>query len=322
MAVLTFLLSLSLTFIFQSFDILGTIRDVKGQPVSGVRVSLLDENYQPTYTAFVDPGGRFTIKGIRSGRYIVRIDTTGTPYQELQTGWLELQSLRQLGGGREVYPVDLVLKFRPGSKPKVNFGTTFAQDVPPAARSEFEWAAKRLKGSKRDQAIASLKKAVELFPDYFDALELLGTEYVKSAQYDAALSVLQHAIDVNGRAPRSLYALGVTYLKLNRLPEAVETLEKSLKLDASNPNAQMMLGLALGNNRQFAEAEEAFRNALQIGGAGVAEAHFYLAGIYDKQQRYAEAARELEMYLKESKDISDPEKIRAMIAKLNAKAVK
>lgn len=305
--------------LFQSFDILGTIRDVKGQSVTGVRVSMLDENYQPVYTAFVDPGGRFSVKGVRSGRYVIRIDTTGTPYQELQTGWLELHSLRALGGGRDFYPVDLILKFKPGNASGANAGTTFAQVVPPPARKEYERGAKNLKSNKSDAALASLRKAVEIFPDYYEALELLGTEYVRSGQYDAALPVLKHALEVNSRAPRTLYALGVAYLRLNRIAEAIESLEKSARLDPTSVNTQMMLGLAYGSGGQLDQAEAFFRKALQAGGVAAAEAHYYLAGLYNKREKFGAAAQELELYLKNGKDIKDPPQIKAMIARLREK---
>src|SRR5581483_6845424 len=62
-----------------------------------------------------------------------------------------------------------------------------------------------------------------------------------------------------------------------------------------------------------------FRRALQTGGEAAAEAHFYLAGLYNKQEKYRKAWQELELYLKESKNIKDPPQIKAMIAKLKEK---
>ena len=218
------ILGLLFTFFLQSqaltsFEIIGTVRDVKGQPVSNVRVSIQDDNYQPIFTAFVDTTGRFTVKNVRTGKYTFRIETTGTPYEELQTSWVELSSLRKMGGASEVYPMDFTLKFKTGAAPPGATTPVFAQDVPKSAAKEYEKATKELKNGKSEQAVVAFKKALELFPDYFDALEAIGIEYVKIGSYDEAIPLLLRATQINKRSPRAMYGLGVVYLKLHQLPE-------------------------------------------------------------------------------------------------------
>ena len=318
MTFLSLFLSIALSwFLPQTFTIVGSVRAADGRAVAGVRVSVLDENFQPIRNLFIDSSGRFTIRGLSSGRYTLRVETTGTPYEELAQR-VELQALR-VRGGTEVFPVDLVLKPKRVKENPPRAGTVFAQEIPPAARAQYERGVNSLKERKTEAGVAELAKAIALFPDYFDALELLGTEYVRSGQYEPAVPVLTHAVEVNTRAPKSLYALGVAHLKLNRPAEAVAWLEKSSALDPESVNTQMMLGLAYGNNQALAESEAAFKRALLLGEATAAEAHFYLAGIYNKQERYREAWGELELYLKESKDIKDPAQVKAMIEKLKAK---
>lgn len=318
------ILGLLFTFFLQSqaltsFEIIGTVRNVNGQPVSNVRVSIQDDNYQPIFTAFVDTTGRFLVKNLRTGKYIFRIETTGTPYEELQTGWVELSSLRKVGGASEVYPMDFTLKFKKGAALPGTTTPVFAQEVPKSATKEYEKAAKELKNGKSDQAILALKKAVELFPDYVDALEALGIEYVKTGHYDDAIPLLLRAVQINKRGPRVMYGLGVAYLKLHRLPEAVEWLEKSAQIEPGNANTQMMLGLAYGTGGAFDKAETALKKALQLGGAAAATAHFYLAGLYNKLENFGNARQELEAYLKEAKDLKDPAQIKAMIENIRQK---
>jgi len=302
----------------QTFTIIGNVRDQSGQFVSSVRVAVYDENFQPIRTLFVDGSGRFQIQGLRTGRYQFRVETTGTPYEE-QTQTHDLQAVRIRGTGSEPYLIEFILKFKKWKEASTKSGTVFAQPVPEAARAEYERGSNSLKNDKPEPGIAALKKAIEIFPDYYDALELLGTEYVKRGEFNLAAPILTHALEVNRRAPKSLYALGVAYLKLNRFAESVELLQKAAEQDPSNANVYMMLGLASGNNRALDQAEAAFKKALQLSGANVAEAHFYLAGIFNKQERYHEAWRELELYLKEAKDIKDREQVRSMIEKLKAK---
>lgn len=300
-----------------TFTVVGSVSNQAGQAVDGVRISVMDENFQQIRTLFVDASGRFTVRGLRQGRFTFRVETTGTPYEE-QTQQLELQALR-IRSGNENFQLDIVLKLKKGKEHAANNASVFAQEIPSPARKEYESGVKSLKSQKTDQAILSLKKAIEIFPDYYDALELLGIELVKSSQHEAALPLLSHALTLNKRGVKSLYGLGVAYLNLNRLAEAIEQLEAAAQIAPNNPNTRMMLGLAYGNSRLFDKSENAFKKALQLGGVDAAEAHFYLAGLYNKQGKYQQARRELELLLKESKNVKDPAQIKAMIEKLKEK---
>ncbi len=300
-----------------TFTVIGSVRNQSGQAVDGVRVSVMDENFQPIRTIFVDSSGRFTVRGLGQGRFTFRVETTGTPYEE-QTQQIELQALR-IRGGNETFPLDIRLKFKKGKEPKADNASVFAQEVPAPARKEYDSGVKSLKSQKTDQAIASLKKAIQIFPDYYDALELLGAEYIKAAQFEAALPLLSHALEVNKRSYKCMYGVGVAHLKLNQLPQALEHLEKAAQMEPNNANAQMMLGLAYGTGRVFDKSEAAFRKALEIGGEAAAEAHFYLAGLFNKQERYSDARQELEQFLKEGKNVKDQTQIKAMIEKLKEK---
>jgi tetratricopeptide (TPR) repeat protein len=303
----------------QTFNILGSVRDNGGQPVSSIRISVVDENYTPLRTVFTDNSGRFRLTGLSSGRYVLRVEVTGTPFEE-QSVQLDLQALRiRRGGGSEPYPVEIVLKRKKEEKEADGDRLVFAQTVPEAARVEYERGASNFRDNKPELAVVSLKKALELFPDYFQALELLGTEYVKRGDYDPAVPILSHALQINRTAKRSLYALGVAYLKLNRAGEAVEWLKRCSEIDSNNPNVFMMLGIAFGNNQDLSEAEAALKKAYELGKSLAADAHLYLAGIYSKQEKYDDAIRELELYLKESKDIKNTAPIKEMISKLKEK---
>jgi tetratricopeptide (TPR) repeat protein len=251
------------------------------------------------------------------GKYTVRVETSGTPYEE-QSQQLELQTLRRIGGD-ETFTLEFRLMYKKGNEPGIRNGSVFAQDTPKAARAEFARGVNSLKSNKTDAAIASFEKAVTIFPDYFDALEALGVEYVKDGQYESAIESLTRAIKINSRAPKSLYAIGVAYLNLHRQAEAIESLGKSAQLDPNNANTQMMLGLAYGAAGALDKSEAAFRKALQIGGPAAAESHFYLAGLFNKQGQYRDARQELEMFLRESKNVKEPAQIKAMIEKLREK---
>jgi tetratricopeptide (TPR) repeat protein len=312
------LLLIALAFVgspLQTFNVIGTVREESGKAVSSLRIALTDENQLPVRTLYTDTTGRFQIRGLVSGRYLIKVETSGKPYEE-RTVQLDLQALRVRRGGEETYPVEIILKRK---KEEIPTGVVFAQNVPDAARTQYERGANSLKDNKQDAGIAALSKAIEIFPDYFLALELLGTEFVKRTEYDSALPVLTHALEVNPTAPKSLYAIGVAHLKLKNIVPAIESLKKAAEFDPNNVNVFMMLGIALGNNGELNDSEAALKKAYQMGGEQVADVHLYLAGIYNKQEKYDEALRELELYLKEAKDLKDRTPIRSMIDRIKEK---
>jgi len=302
------------------FAVFGHVRDANGNSVGSIRVSLLNENEQTLRTVFADSSGRFQFRNLGEGIYLVRVEPVGTPFEE-QTQRIELQSASRLASSTEdPWMVDFRLKLKKGEPGTTTPGVVFLQPVPPAAREQYDKGINSLNEKKTEGAIQSLQKAIEIFPDYFLALELLGTEYVKGGMYDNAVPILSRAVQINPDASKSLYALGVAHLKTNRSAEAVNWLQRSADKDSRNANAYMMLGLAHGNLGSFAESEAAFKKAYLLGKSSVADVHYYLAGIYNKQQKYSDAARELELFLKEAKDIKDPAQIKGMIAKFKEKA--
>ena len=317
---LSFCFVISLFAAQSTFAIIGSVRDSDGRILSSVRVSVLDDNYQPIRTVFADGSGRFKFRGLRQGVYTVKVETAGTNYEE-QTQRVEFQSLSGgRGGSEELFPVDFVLKRkRNPTATTAPAGVVFGQPIPDAARAEYERGMSRLKDNKSVQGIESLKKAIEIFPDYYDALELLGTEYVKTGELKAAVPVLTRSVEINPDAPKSLYALGVAHLKLGDTKRAIDWLRKAAGQDARNVNVHMMLGVAYGTRGALGEAEESLKKADQLSGSSLADIHLYLAGIYNKQEKYAAAVRELELYLKKVKDLKDPSRVKEMIDKLKAK---
>ncbi|HWN08902.1 MAG TPA: tetratricopeptide repeat protein [Pyrinomonadaceae bacterium] len=302
------------------FAIFGQVRDANGNGVGSIRVSLLNENEQTLRTVFADNTGRYKFPNLGEGIYLVRVEPAGTPFEEL-THRIELQSLSPLSSSTEdPWMVDFRLKVRKEEGRSGVPGVIFVQPVPPAAVEQFNKAVSSLNDKKTESAIQFFQKAIELYPDYFLALEMLGTEYVKGGKYVEAVPVLSRATELNPNASKSFYALGVAHLKTDRSAEAVNWLQRAADKDAKSANTFMMLGLAHGNLGAYGESETAFKKAYLLGKSDVAEVHFYLAGIYNKQQRYADAVRELELFLKESKDIRDRDQIKGLIVKLKEKA--
>jgi tetratricopeptide (TPR) repeat protein len=195
------------------------------------------------------------------------------------------------------------------------------QEIPDEARKLYKKGVMQLE-DKKDEGLDSLKRAIEIFPTYYDALDRLGTEYTVRKQYQAAAPYLVKAVEVNNRSYSSFYALGITSYSLKNYQAAAEALRAATELNPQSINAQLFYGLVLRVDGSFEKAEKALLQAKSLSekSAPVSEIHWQLALLYQKTERYKEAADELEQYLKIERKAPNVEQIKKLIVELRAKA--
>lgn len=317
-------------------SIYGTVFGPDRRPVTDIYVELLSDTYQTLDRARTDTTGRFTFRGLSSGLYKVRVMARGTEYVE-QTIDVSLVTLSAVGGGEggssggATEYLDINLKLREVTGASGPFaappGVIFAQEVPEAARKLYDKAIVDLRERKEKEGYEGLMKAIEVFPNYYAALERLGLGYLLKgtpAHFEAARVLLSKAVEVNSRGFPAMYGLGLAQYKLKQTEEAIANLRRATTLHPQSPDAQLHLGMALVQAKKAAEAEAAFKraNELSKGKSGGGEAHYQLARLYSEQNRYAEAAAELDLYLKADPSNPDAAKIRQTIQQLREKASK
>jgi len=198
--------------------------------------------------------------------------------------------------------------------------TVFAQVVPPEAEKIYQNAVGSISKGDRDSAIKDLKKAVEIFPTYFLALQQLGLLYIDAEKDEQAIEPLTKAIQVNAKAANSHLGLGMAYVNLDRLEKAVPELNSAISLDPRLFRAHLFLGMVFITQRKLDEAEKLLKQAYAIGGPKQASAaHLYLTSIYNTRKEYQKAIDELEAYLKENPKAPNAPNIQQAIAKLKVK---
>jgi len=290
-------------------SISGNVTDESRSPIPDLQVELLNDMESVISRTKTDSFGLFVFRRLSTGIFQVRIQTYGTNYMG-QTKRVQLERTRAFE------QVDFVLS-RQSTSTSASAGAVFVQEVPEPARKEYDRAAVFLvKTQQPKEAVAALKKAIELFPLYFDALELLGTEYVKQQDYEAAIPILTKAIEVNRRAYPSWYALSLAQHSLKNVPDAVEAMKRAITLNPKSANANLWMGMLLRQTGKFSEAEPFLKQADQIAESKSADTHWQLALLYNQTKRYKEAADELEIFLRVQPDSKDSELIKKLIQKL------
>jgi len=304
----------------------GIVTDTANRPLYRIRVELQDEVEMSIRQTYTDSTGRYSFSNLSTGTFIVKAHSDGTHVG--RSVRVSLFTARVGGGGAHHEQLDIALKTREevkGTSIPSNSGPVFAQEVPENARKIYERAIKQLDNDKQvDQGMNSLKEAINLFPNYFLALERLGVEHVKRQQYEPARDVLAKAAEINPNGAACHYVLGVSRFYLQQISEAVESLRRSLVLAPESPNAALThfyLGLAFWNSGKPADAEPHLKKAYQLGGNSIPpDIHMHLAKFYSDNKRYKEAADELELFLKLAPDARDAETIKNLIKQLRSKA--
>jgi tetratricopeptide (TPR) repeat protein len=298
------------------------------RPLSDVFVELLDDLGVTINRTRTNASGRYEFSGLAEGRFKVRILPYGTDYAEqAQEVVISNVSARGGGTGSEIQQRDFYLRLRPelSAGPFAAPGTVFAQEVPEAAKKLYEQGVAELRAKKEKEGFESLKNALNAFPDYFLALDRLGTEYAvrgntNPAYFEAARVLLTKAVGVNPGSFSSTFGLGFAQYHLGMSGEAVENFQRAVKLYDKSVNAHLWLGVALKKSGKLPQAEGSLTRANKLSNGKVAEVHLRLAEVYSDQKRYREAADELELFLKNQQDARDAEKIRQLIGQLREKA--
>ena len=310
----------------------GRVTNRGGKAITDSRVTLSNESYSQVGSTLTDGSGRYQFKGLPSGVYYVEVEPSSENLERTPKQRIEARAFNErqvpansgLRGGGEVFRLDIVVG---GAKPsgastdRLSTLVLYHQDVPEAAKMAFEQGRKSLDKDDFTGAVKSLKQAVALFADYYDALELLGTEYVKRNNFAEAIPMLQHAIEMNRDSWRGYYSLGIAQCSTNNCPEGIKSLQKATELNPQSPNAQMRLGMALAANPQLrTDAIQALEKATKLSKEPIPMAYLYLGGLYAKNEQYREAAEAFKTLLKIEPNIGERDKIQQLIAHYQQKA--
>lgn len=306
-------------------SIQGRVLGANGRGIEDARVLLKNRNQTDVAQDITDSMGNYRFTSLTDGVYYIEVLPLGTGYDG-KTLRVELAGLStRQGGSAEIYHFDFELRpLIPAEKPlpkKLADALAFAQEIPPTALQKYKDAHKRLEKDKKDEAYALLRDAIEIFPDYFDALEMLGIEYLKAGYFDVAVPIFLQAVDVNPKGWRSYYGLGSAYSSLSLRKKAVAALRKSMDLNPMYTKSYLSLGAELAKDKEtLDEAITIYQKVIKLEPVEASEPYIALASIYSSLGRYAEAADALETYLKVATDLKNSGAIREKIRALRKKA--
>ena len=139
-----------------------------------------------------------------------------------------------------------------------------------------------------NQAIMQLKSAIQIFPDYEDALNNLGNSYKMANKNDSAIITFKTLIQRFPDYNMAYMNLGLAYLKNKKYQQALDPLLKYIEKYPENGQATYLVGSCYGHLKQFGEAEHYLKAANRINPENI-EAMKDLGMVYGLEKKYEES---------------------------------
>ncbi|MBA2378217.1 MAG: carboxypeptidase regulatory-like domain-containing protein, partial [Blastocatellia bacterium] len=264
----------------------GFVFDESRRPLSDIYVELQDDFYSTISRVRTSGSGMFNFAGLPSGRYVVKVLSTGTNYEEQSVSVALVPVSAVAGRGVVFEQVDVYLRpKKTRGVPMRAAGVIYVQEVPSAAKALYEAGLNDLENKRDAEGFEKIKRAIEEFPDYYLALDTLGNEYVNREHYEAAYILLAKALSVNSRSFSSTLGLGLAAFRLGRSDDALARFQEAARLDKKSANAHLWLGIVYHARGDLGRAVRSIKESAELAGEGVPEIHWQLARVLNDQKK-------------------------------------
>ena len=278
-----------------------------------LRVTLLNAS-GPLAWSFTENQGRFEFANLAPGNYEVQVDTGGVDYQVVS------ESVQVLRGAPAV--ITIALKDKPSLSRKMPNGVVSATElndsIPKAARKEFMLANAAIREKKTEDAIAHLRKAIDIYPAFVMARSDLGVQLFSQGKLDEAEEQFREAIKTDPAAFNPRLNLGMLLVEKCEFAEAVVELNRAISFNPESAAAHLYAGVAYAGLAQYEDAEKHLKTAYTIGGTSYSLALYHLGRLYTNKGEREAALKYFQEYLRVSPDAPNARQVEKLIAMLQS----
>jgi tetratricopeptide (TPR) repeat protein len=284
-AFLALILSLALPTFAQTGTIEGQIIGRDGEGLEGVAIAIDRTDISQHFETHAGSRGRFIHAGLPTGSYELSVVYDGKT--------AKLAARVRFGS---ISNVDIDLRRLMPYDPKQRHLTTLeGLTVPEKAQEELRKAI----DSKDDLEAAKkhLEKAIEIAPNFEEALNNLGTIYRRKNQFAEAAALFERALKVNPQSYTARLNLGGTLLQLKQYEKALNENLRVLETIPDDPVAHSQAGLALFNLGKYEASIAHFEHAKRSDPNSPLWPGYLLASAYEILGNRAAAIAEYEDFL-------------------------
>ena len=273
--------------------VVGTVKDVKGQPVEGATVTISQPSSGRKYNTITGKDGTYTQVGLIAGLYQIVVTKEGVGTSKGNVN---------VRGGR--VPANFVLGITAGE----GLSKAFNEGVAASAAGNF------------DEAIAKFNEALKTNPQCADCYYNIGVANAGKKDLDKAEEAYNKANEVKPSA-EAYNGLVNIYTAQRKFDAATEAGKKAAELSAAtpgggaSPDALYNQGVILWNAGKIAEAKAQFEQAIAAK-PDHAEAHYQLGMALVNEGNLKGARAEFDTYVKLAPNGPNAAQAKALAAQL------
>jgi tetratricopeptide (TPR) repeat protein len=310
--------SSSVAFWQGNFVVFGRVSLPDGKPAARVKVKL-DGARGLTLEKLTDDQGNYEFRGMGAGRYQMSAINPEDPEQFSNPA---ISDTTRAYSNR--LQIDIYLRLplhsnKEQSKPGTLNVSEATQNIPKPARQAYDKGLRLQKENQTEKALASFNQALDIYPEYFQALTDRGNLHMQQNKLAEAMADFERALQINKQYSPALRGAGYCNIQQRKYEEAIGQLEKSLIYEPKIALTHMLLGYANLSLNRYEQAKGELQQALKLGSDSVVRARVYLAEVFAHEQKFKEAADEIRTYLRIRPAAPDAESLRKLEADWRAR---
>lgn len=188
--------------------------------------------------------------------------------------------------------------------------------APNPAKKSFEKAQKSLqqKPPKHAEAAKELEKAVQLYPEFAAAWNMLGECKLAAKDEEGARQAFEKSMAADGKYTNPYLQLAVLDLRASHWKEAAEITGRLNQLNPYLPQSHYFNAIANFNLNKMELAEKSARSAMDRSDGGrFPRAHHLLGAILARQGDFSSAAEQFRTYLKLSPNAAEADQLKRQL---------
>ena len=285
----------------------GTVQDMSNKPLKDVRVELRGSGSNVVDSVYTNSSGNFEFSMVISGSYQV----------------VAISGMQQVSERVDASGLSNMVNLRmPSSKPadgvQGNSISVAEYRVPAKARDEYRKAHELLEKEKLDDAGKHLAKALELAPNYADALTLRGVLELNQANAPAAIADLDKAIHSDPNYAMAYVVMGSALNMQSKFDEALRSLQRGESLAPNYWQAHFEMGKSLIGKADYPGALHQFDLAENLMPTDYPFLYLLRAHALLQMKQYPEAMNALQTYLQRDPQGANIPLARKMMAQAQA----
>jgi len=179
-----------------------------------------------------------------------------------------------------------------GSNPYIVDPADYNRQFPKKAVKEFEQAVEADRQRKPDDAIRHYEKALQIAPNFYQAHNNLGSDYLSKSDFSAARKQFEQAIQLNQSDAAAYFNLSNICILTSELPAAQRYLDEGMRRQPDSALGHFLAGTLNIKLGKLSQAEGPLRQAIQLDPL-MAQPRLQLVNLLLQQGRNGDAVAQL-----------------------------